>query len=163
MSPFCAFEFRFLELDGRARMQVAQARQQIGQVIAPQQFRAHRLNVILHAIEDGAKLVFWVVQKTDEQFHRAIARAAAQTGHGGVQIIGALDDAFDGVGVGQLQIIMRMHADFLARRFAMRKIFLDHVAHLLAVKRAETVDQINRFDFGFGQHFQALRPIPGPE
>ena len=119
--PFCAFEFRFLELDGRARMQVAQAGQQIGQVIAPEQFRAHRLDVILHAIEDGAKLVFRIMQKTDEQFHRAIARAAAQAGHGGVEEIGALDDAFDGVGVGQLQIVVRMHAHFLAGRFAVRQ------------------------------------------
>ena len=34
--PFPAFKFRFLELNGRARMQVAQAGQEIGQVVAPQ-------------------------------------------------------------------------------------------------------------------------------
>src|ERR1035438_10914944 len=48
-----AFQFGFLELDGGARVQVAETRQQIGQVVTPQQPGAHRLDVILHAVEDG--------------------------------------------------------------------------------------------------------------
>ena len=111
----------------------------------------------------GRSLYFGIVQEGEEQFHRAIARAAAQAGHGGVEKIGAFDDAFDGVGKGQLHVVVHVHAHFLARRLAVMQVFLHQLVNPLAVKRAETVHDVNRLRLGLGQHFQALRPVRAPE
>ena len=53
---FFAFQFGFLELDGGARVLVQHAGEQIRQVITPQQFRAHRFDVVLHAVEHAILL-----------------------------------------------------------------------------------------------------------
>ena len=64
----------------------------------------------------GRSSYFGLCRKREQQFHRAIARAAAQAGHGGVEEIRALDDAFDGVGEGELHVVVHVHAHFLAGR-----------------------------------------------
>ena len=151
-----ALQFGFLELDGGARVLVQHAGEQIRQVVAPKQFGAHRLDVVLHAVEHRAQLIFWIVQEGEEQLHRAIARAAAEAGDGGVEKIRALDDAFDGVGEGELHVVVHVNAHFLAGRFAVAEIFFHQRMDALAVKRAETVHDVNRLGLGFREHFQTL-------
>ncbi len=69
-------------------MLIQQTGEQVRQIVSPEQFAAQRLDGVLHAFEDGSKIVFRVVQKSEEQFHRTISRAAPQPCHRGVEKIG---------------------------------------------------------------------------
>ena len=76
------------------------------------------------------------LRKREQQLQRAVAGAAAQPGDGGVQPIGAHDERLDGVGVGELHVVVGVDADVLARAFQGGEKAHDDVMHLLGVERA---------------------------
>jgi len=135
-------------------MLVQHAGEQIRQVVAQSNFRAHRLDVVLHEIQQ-AQLVFRIVQKREEQFHRTVARAAAEAGDGGVEKIRASM---------MLRWCWRTRAACCcacARPLPCRTIcssreFSHQLVNAFAVKRAEAVHDVNGLGLGFSQHFQAF-------
>ena len=76
---------------------VEQTRNHIGIVIAPHQLRPHRLDVLLDALENRSQAVFRVVEKPDQQFHLAVASAAAEASDTGIEHVGAPHDRLHGV------------------------------------------------------------------
>ena len=124
-------------------MLVEQAGDHVGIVIAPQQLRAQRLHVLLNALEHWAQAEFRVVQKAQQKLHLAIARAAAQTGKTRVRAIGSQYHGFDGIGKGQLPIVVGVDSDLNRGVLA---VFEKHVAQrvdLLAVERAKAIDHVH--------------------
>ena len=52
------------------------------------------------------------------------ARAATEPGHGGVEHVGAADDGLDGIGVGELQVVMGVDAHLFAGRFGVAQVLV---------------------------------------
>src|SRR5436309_5464803 len=138
-----AFGWGVVELDGGAGMLVEEAGEHVRQIEAPLEPGAHRLDGVLHAAQNGAEVVFGIVQKADEQLHGAIAGAAAQAGHGGIKHVRPQNNGRDGVGEGQSQIVVRVDAHFFAGGFAVMEIFAHQVLNLFAVEHAEAIHDVN--------------------
>ena len=85
----------------------------------PFHLAAQRQQLILQAPGRSAGcLNFGIAQETDQQFHRAVARPAAQPGHRGVDPVRPVDDRLDRVGEGQLLVVVGVDAHLLAGRLA---------------------------------------------
>ena len=128
-----------VERHPRPRMLVEHPGHHVGVVEAPLQGLAHRLDVVLDAVQDRPQPELGVVQKAEQQLHRAVARPAPETRHAGVQPVGALDRRLHGVGEGELPVVVGVHADFLAGRRGVAPEGGHVVVDLLAVERAEAV------------------------
>ena len=135
-------------------MLVEQAGDHVGIVVAPQQLRAQRLNVLLNALEHWAQAEFWVVQKAQQKLHLAVARAAAQTSKTRVRAIGPQYHGFNGIGKGQLPIVVGVDPNLDRSPLA---VFEKHVAQradLLAVERAKAIDHVHSPHVRMHQHLQ---------
>ena len=135
--------------DGRAGMLVQDARYEIWDDVAPLDLLAHRDHVVLNDFEDGRQVEFRILQETDEQFEAAIAGAAADAVQRAVHVVGVVDDAFDGVRVGELLLVVAMDANRLAGQVLL--IELDHIFDLLAIERAEAIDDVHHVHGRFGE------------
>jgi len=128
----------------------------VGDAGAPVEFLAEGDEVVLQELEDGTELEFGVAEEAEEEFHGAVAGAAAEAGHGGVYAVGAVDDAFDGVGEGELEVVVHVEADFFFGVFAGFEVLLDEHFDLLGVEGAVGVDDDEGVGGGFGEDIQGL-------
>jgi hypothetical protein len=79
--------------------------------------------------------------------------------HGGVDAVGTVDDRFDGVGEGQLLVVVGVDADLLAGALERLAVLLDQHLDLLGVERAEAVDDHDGAGRSLDQHLQRLRHL----
>ena len=117
---------------------------------------AHGHQVILQQLEYRAEVELGVFEEAKQQFHRAVAGAAAETEHGGVDAVRALDDRLNGVGEGELHVVVRVDADLFAGGVGHGDVFFDKRTNLLVIKRAVAVDDDDGFHRGLGEDFQCL-------
>ena len=110
--------------------------------------------MILQQLENRAEVELRVFEEAKQQFHRAVAGTAAETEHGGVDAVGTLNDRLDGVGEGELHVVVRVDADLFAGGVGHGDVFFDERTNLLVIKRAVTVDDDDGFHRGLGEDFQ---------
>ena len=125
---------------------------------------AQRQEVLLDALDHRAQVKLGILEERQQELERTVAGAAAEPGDGGVQPIGADDERLDGVGVGQLHVVVGVDADLLARAFQAAEEAHHDVVDLLGVERAVAVHDVDRIDRALGEPRPA-RPRardPGP-
>jgi len=96
-------------------MQVELARDVVLHVRPPLDLAAQRQQLLFQSLVDGPNMEFRVAQETNQQFHRAVPGPPAHAVDGAVHAVGAEDDGLDGVGVGQLLVVVGMEPQFLIR------------------------------------------------
>ena len=99
--------------------------------------------MLLNALEHWAQAKFRIVQKAQQKLHLAIARAAAQAGETRVHAIGPQDRSFDGIGKGQLPIVVGVDSDLNLGPLAQFEKHVAERADLLAVERAKAIDHVH--------------------
>ena len=112
--------------------------------------------MVLDELKDGAEFEFGVPEETEEDFCGAIACASPHAEHGGVGAVGAEDDGLDGIGEGELQVIVCVDADLFAGSLEGGCIFLDQVIDLFSVEVPEAIDDDDGGGGRCGGDFEGL-------
>ena len=100
------------------------------------------------------------MQEAEQQLHLAVAGATAHAGEAGVEVVGALDERLDGVGEGQLAVVVAMDADLLALASDYLQVSLHERLDLLRIQKAEAVDDIDDTHRCFGKHLERFIQLP---
>jgi hypothetical protein len=103
------------KLHGGPRVKVHLARDIVRHEWSPFDRRLQRLDVVLQQRDDGPQPELRVSQEAQEQLHVAVSGPTAQAAHRGVDPVCAEDDRLDRIGKRELQIVVGVNADFLAR------------------------------------------------
>ena len=109
---------------------------------------------------NGRTLNLGFFRKEINNSSRTIACPSTYTVQAAIQEIHPVDDGGDGIGKGQLLIVVAVDADGFLRHVL--HILLGQNVYVLRIKGAETVHQIDYRDAAFGQVVQGLFQVPGP-
>jgi len=128
-------------LDRRLRMAVELPGDHVRDAKATVHLLLDRDELIANALQDRAQAELGILEEADEQFQRAIARAAPHAADRRVKPAGPLDQRLDRVGVRQLLVVVRVDADLDLAPLQRTLIGLDQIVNLLGIKRAEAVER----------------------
>ncbi len=144
----------FHESHGRARMLVQHARYRVRDLVAPPEILLHCDEVVLDEVQDRAHVELRILQKTNQQFQRAVSAGASDSVHASVDVVDAFNDAFDRVGEGKLLVVVTVDPNLLS--WKARQILFGQVMNLLGIEIAEAVDKIDHLEVRHGEFVEGF-------
>ena len=123
------------------------ARKHVRYAVAPENIFFKGQNLRTDGFQNGHQVEFGILQKAHQQLQRTVAGAASQTIERAIHVIGILDNRLNGIGIGQLLLIVTVNTNFGFLYVLFE--FLQVVVHIFAVQRPETVHNVHSENAGF--------------
>ena len=115
--------------------------------VAPFVLFLERQEQFLVGIEHRTQIILRVLEEAEQEFSGAVTGATAHTGHGTVKVIHVVDNSLDGVGEGQLLVVMTMEAELLVLHDA--AVAGDFLIDVFLVEGAEAVHEVKHIGLAF--------------
>ncbi len=136
--------------DGVLRVAVEHARNHLRNDVAPFVLLVQREEQFFDGVEHRAQIVLRILEEAEEQFCGAVAGATTHAGHGTVEVVHVVYDGLDGVGEGELLVVVTVEAELLVLHDAF--VAGEFLIDVFLVEGSEAIDEVEHVGLAFFLH-----------